>query len=381
MSFPEGGSATAGDDFKAISGFSITLPAGRTRATGRFDLVPVNDNVPEEDEFVHVIAELGVPGQPGHVPTVGWPMPRIFDDDIESKRFVLSASPREILEDGGAQAVTVTARLDAAARTAPTSVTVAVDPLNQQFGRLSSPGSDFATNAPVTITIAQGQLSGQTTVTVTPVDDSLAEGPETVVFEGSAPGLSGLPKRAPVTIVDNERASTRIELSATPTGVAEGAEGEAVVRLRAQLDGDEPDDPIKIRIRATGGSAVAGEDYLAGPPRGEPFVAGIDFEALIGFGDNFWEGSLRLRIEDDNRNERPESIQLEATAEGLAAGRETITITDNDSPSSAILLSLSPPSVAGVGHAPHRPFRGGAERRGARVGNARAGRRGDRGDG
>ena len=106
----------------------------------------------------------------------------VADNETASTRVVLTVSPPSVEEEAGPTPVTLTGTLDEAARTSDTAVTVTVS-----AGTAST--EDFAEVADFTLTIAAGQTSGTATFTLTPVDDNVDEPEETIVVEGTTPGL------------------------------------------------------------------------------------------------------------------------------------------------------------------------------------------------
>ena len=118
-------------------------------------------------------------------------------------------------EDDGATEVTVTASLDAGARTAATEVTVSV------AGDTATAGTDFTAVDGFTVTISAGQTSATSTFTFIPLQDDTAEGAETVTVSGMS--TSGLPVTSAVlTLTDDDTASAAIALALDPGSVAEG---------------------------------------------------------------------------------------------------------------------------------------------------------------
>ena len=106
-------------------------------------------------------------------------------------------------------------------------------------GGSATAGADYAATG-ATLTIAAGAAQGTATVTLTPVDDRLDEGNETVQVGGTAGTLAVAP--APVTITDDDERGVTV----TPAvlTVAEGDSGTYTVALNTQptADGDGADD-------------------------------------------------------------------------------------------------------------------------------------------
>ena len=124
-------------------------------------------------------------------------------------------------EDGGEQTVTVTATLNAGARTADTVVQVTVE-------AGTALAADYTATS-VTLTIPADQAGATGTLTVTPVDDAIAEGDETLTVSGTSP----LPV-TPATLIlgDDDSESTSIALALQPDEVSEDG-GEQTVTVTA----------------------------------------------------------------------------------------------------------------------------------------------------
>ena len=135
-----GGTATAVDDYAQVSPFTITIPAGSPGETRTFTFVPVDDDIDEPGETVQLQGTAsGL--------TAESTILQITDDDAPSTSFTLSANPTSFSEASAPRTVTVTARLDAAARTVNTDIQVTLS------GGTATAGSDYETIAAFTITI------------------------------------------------------------------------------------------------------------------------------------------------------------------------------------------------------------------------------------
>ena len=119
VSWTATGTATAGTDYAAVSGFTLTIPANQTSRTRTLAFTPTDDNVAEGDETVVLSASASGTGLADGSATL-----TIRDDETASTAIALSASPARVSENGGARTVTLTARLDAGARETATEVTV-----------------------------------------------------------------------------------------------------------------------------------------------------------------------------------------------------------------------------------------------------------------
>ena len=315
-----GGTATSGTDYTAVSNFTVTINANQTSGTATFMFTPTDDNVAESDETV--ILSGSATDLTGDTAIL-----TITDDDTASTAIALSVSPSSAAEDAGVTTVTVTATLDEAARGAATSVTVS------RTGGTATSGTDYATVNNFTLTIAANQTSGSATFTFTPTDDSVAESDETVILSGSAPGLTG--DTATLTITDDDTASTAVALNVSPDSAAEDA-GATTVTVTATLDEAARTTATTVTVSRTGGTATSGTDYAA---------VG-NFTVTIAANQTSGTGTFTFTPTDDSVAESDETVILSGSATDLTGDTAILTITDDDTASTAIALSVSPGIVA-----------------------------------
>ena len=170
-----GDSATSGTDYDAVNNFTVTISSGQTSGTGTFTLTPMDDNVAEGEETLTVSGSAdGLTGDTAAL--------TLTDDDPASTAIALTLNPTSVAEDAGGTEVTVTASLDAGARTEATEVTVSVG----DMGDSATSGTDYDAVNNFTVTISSGQTSGTGTFTLTPMDDNVAEGEETLTVSGTS---------------------------------------------------------------------------------------------------------------------------------------------------------------------------------------------------
>ena len=177
----------------------------------------------------------------------------LSDDDIASTGIELTLNPMRVTEQGGQQTVTVTAALNAGSRTQDTVVQVSV------AGDTATVGDDFGAVGNFSITIPANQPSGQNTFSLTPVNDVIAEGDETLQVSGTSPlTVNGVM----LTISDNDTASTGIELSLNPTRVTEQG-GQQTVTVTAALNAGARTQDTVVQVSVAGDTATVGDDFGA----------------------------------------------------------------------------------------------------------------------
>ena len=315
-----GDSAVSGTDYDAVSGFTVTIPAGQTSGSASFTFTPTDDQVAEGPE------EITVRGTASGLTVAGATL-TLNDDDSVSSSVSLSLSPASVPEDGGAARIEVTAELDGAASTQPTTVNVRVG----RSGDSAVSGTDYDAVSGFTVTIPARQTSGSASFTLTPTDDQVAEGPEEITVHGTASGLTVAD--ATLTLNDDDRASGAVSLSLSPDAAREDG-GAARIEVTAELNAAAGAQPttVSVSVGRSGDSAVSGTDYDA--------VSG--FTVTIPAGQTSGSASFTLTPTDDQVAEGPEEITVRGTASGLTVADATLTLNDDDQASSAVSLSLSP---------------------------------------
>ena len=220
-------SAASGTDYTSVDEFTITVAAGATSATGEFQLTPTNDSFGEGDETI------SVSGRPTGPPAVvqGTEV-TIVDDETPSTAISLSVSPNNLSEGASATTLTVTGTLNNDARSSATNVTVMVGAASDT----AVEGTDYGTVGSLTLTIGAGAQSATTTFQLSPTDDDRDETDETLTVSGTttADGLSVT--SATVTITDDDTAG--VTVSPTTLTVAEGESESYTVVLTSQPSGN-----------------------------------------------------------------------------------------------------------------------------------------------
>jgi hypothetical protein len=222
VSYSVAGTATAGTDYTALSG-TVTIAANATSAT--ITVTPIDDTIAEGNETVIVTLTSGTGytvGSPGSATVT------IADDEAPSPTVTITASDPSAAEPSDPGTFTVTRSV---------SATSALD-VSFTLGGTATEGIDYTALAR-TVTIPASQTSA--TITVTPIDDSLVEGPETVIVTLAAgTGYTvGAPSSATVTIADDES-------GALPTVTIVATDDHAA----------EPNDPGEYTVTRTGNAAA-----------------------------------------------------------------------------------------------------------------------------
>ena len=186
-------SATSGVDYRTVEDLNMTIRSGATSATGSFTLAPTNDTQGEGDE------RISLTGSAGELTLTGTQV-TIVDDEPPSE-VALEVSPASIGENAGATRVEVTARLKGTVRPDATIVTVVVGHADDD----ATQGTDYQMVDDLTLTIPAQSMRATSRFTLTPTNDNIREGPETVSVTGSATGLTVTGTH--IAITDDEEAA------------------------------------------------------------------------------------------------------------------------------------------------------------------------------
>ena len=339
-----GGTATEGEDYTATTA-TLIIASGELSRTGVLHLTPLNDEIVEGDETAQITGTAdGLDVTPAEV--------TITDDDDEPTGITLRVTPNSVSEGDGDTVLNIKAVLTGGdRRPVDTMVTLSVqgaalpvdgdgDTSNigaaetitaASFDDFSvSPASPEGDADPPGQIIPAGEIDATARLTLTVVDDQTAEGDETALVHGTADGLPVTP--APLTITDNDRDPTGIQLSVTPWDIGEG-DGAMDLLVTATLTGGAArtaDTLVSLSVH--GLSALAGEDYS------EPsnVTLTIPAESLSG------AATLTLTLLDDDISEDNEDLKVRGTnaAPGFPVTGALVSIDDNDAEPTGVTLSL-----------------------------------------
>ena len=309
------GTATSGTDYAAVTNFDITIAANATSGTGTFTLTPTDDSSVEGDETI------GISGS-GTLLTVTGTSLTLSDDDTYA--ITLSASPTSVAEDASGTSVTVTATAGSAISSART-VSVVVG----GSGDGATEGTDYATVADTTITIAANATSGTVAFTLTPTQDTSAEGEETIGITGS--GTLMTVTGTSIKITDDDVRT--ISLSANKSTVGEGAGATTVTVTATANSAVSEATTVTVSVGASGDGATEGTDYST--------VA--DFDITIAKDATKGTGTFTLTPTDDTDYEEEESVSMSGSSSPHTVTGTSLNIGNNDG--IGISLSASPSSV------------------------------------
>ena len=322
----------------------------------------------DEDEFVTITHEVWDENTncPPSLHGVAPVEVQVTDnDETTSTRVALSVNPARVSEGAGGTTVTVRAALNGAGRSGSTAVTVAVG----TPGDSATEGTDYETVDGLTVTIPADLTSGAVTFRLTPTDDAIREGVETISVTGTT-SVSGLTVTdAQLSITDNDRAPPPIDPRSSPRSqtvsfgssryrVREGETVEVTIRLSLASAGR-----LTIPLTAKNEDGASDDDY-SGVPKNVVFnggetVATFTFTAVtdgvnegtervtLGFGAVPSRVNVATRsaaeviiedvtIEDDRRGVRITPVALEV----MEGGRETYTVVLESAPTGPVTVTV-----------------------------------------
>ena len=314
-----GDQAQAGTDYAAVSGFTITIPAGQSSGQQSFTLTPTDDTADEPNEALTVHATAA--GLSVADATV-----TITDNDGAAPTAArLIVNPAAVAEDAGATQVTVTATL-VGSGTLSQSTTVSVNVGSQGDGAVS--GADYAAVSGFTITIPAGQSSGQQSFTLTPTDDTADEPNEALTVHGTAAGLSVAD--ATVTITDND-ADPQASATVRFAQAAYTLDEDARLRIDVVMSPVQTTEVV-VRYSLHAASATLGGSADVRVLGDRRAGAGYDGEVVFAAGET--RRVLYLSSVDNDIVEPDEEviISLAAHTGNVSVGTPTtVTLTDDDS--------------------------------------------------
>ena len=320
------GSASLGSDYTVtvtggtLSGNTLTFAAGSATAT--VTVTPVDDAVVEGPETVTLTVAIGV----GY--TVGVPgnaSGSISDNDTAVSVAATDAAGAEQLKDPIVFTVTRTGMVSGSTIVGlGWSGTAALTDYT-----VTASGAMLDSNAS-TLTFTANATSA--TVTLTPVDDAVAEGAEGVTLTlKTGTGYSlGSPASASGTIADNDVAA----LSAGSASVTEGDKNTSTVNVSITLSNPSSQTITVVVTTTATGSAAAGSDFVAKT-------------ATVTFAPGATTATFAVSIVGDKVKESTETfnVVLSSPTGGatIANATGTVTIVDNDG---AMMAAADAPASA-----------------------------------
>ena len=307
-----------------VSPDSLTFTRDNWQTTQTVTVTGQNDNLDDGDQRYRI--ELVTSSADSNYNTSSTIPATNTDDDDAPTAITLTATPDTITEAGGTQAITITATFEGGIAVTDTT-TIALDIVGSAT-RMTDYG--IAESAP-TITIPAGATTGSTTLTITPVADTVADDAETIIIDGIASGAITLAAVSETTITIRE---TGLNLSvATLTTSENGTTSHFTAALLTQ-----PTDPVTVAITSSNIS------------EGTVSPASLTFTV-----DN-WQTAQTVTVtgQDDNLDDGDQRYRIELVTSSAdpnynTSSTITATNTDNDDAPTAITLTATPAIITEAG--------------------------------
>ena len=205
-------------------------------------------------------------------------------------------------------------------------------------------GEDYSATT-ANVVIPAGQSSVTTTVTLTPVDDNIAEDNEIARLTAKSTALTGSDGLG-IVIEDNDMEPVEVVITATPDALDETA-GLTPLDVTASLVGQTARQVVTVVTVTTGsGTATVGEDFEA-----------ASITLTVPVGETSASGTLNLTVNDDTAHEGDETLEISGNAPGLMVTSTSVTIRDDDTAPTSIGLSVTASPVTEGGGAVSLPVR------------------------
>ena len=257
------GTATAGQDYLAFETQTLEFPAGtESGAVQTISLTSVADGSMEgapETVYLELVPQGGdgIDGSPVF-------QVNLLDADQATIGFVQASQ-----DTAGEGAASYTAAV-ALTLTPGSTLDVDVSMLIIDAGASATAGEDYSAFGPQLMTFPAGSSSGsQQMVTVTVLDDAVAEGPETIMLQLQSTGsgaILGSNTSHGLVIVDDDGAPAGLFTAQMgPSGTEQGLAYNAAIDLGSQVVDAGPNGGTRVRITNQGtGPMVLGAPVLSG---------------------------------------------------------------------------------------------------------------------
>jgi PKD repeat protein len=321
VSYAIAGTAANGFDYNTLYG-TITIPQGSS--SGIITVTPADD---EEYEGTETIVLTVSPSSAYRVGSPTSATVSIVDNDLPA---VSVATTTPSLPESGA--------VKGEFKISRTGVTSAALVVNYAMSGTATKGTDYVNVPAASVTIPAG--SATASVLVTPIDDTLYEGNETIVLTltGSALYNVASPNNAKTTIIDNDLPTVTVAAADPNASETDSDPGQFTITRTGITTA-----PLVVSYGLSG-TATNGSDYtvLAGPLGSVNILAGAS------------SATVTVKPIDDAEYEGDETVVLTLTGNPAyqlgAPGTATVTIQDNDLPTVSIVATS--PNAAEIGPVP-----------------------------
>ena len=247
----------------------------------------------------------------------------VSDDETVSTEVTLTVDPAAVDEGDDATTVTVTGTLNGGTRAAATVVTVSVG----DAGDAATEGTDYGTLGSVTLTIAAGSTSGTTTFTLTPSDDDVDEANEALTVAGSTTAAGFTVNPTTVTIADDDERG--VEVGVTALTVSEGGDATYTVVLES-----EPTGNVTVTPSVSGNTEVTVSGTLTFTPSDWAQAQTVTVSAAQDADAATDTATIGHAVAGGDYG-----------ANSVAAGDIAVTVSDDETVSTEVTLTVDPAAV------------------------------------
>ena len=240
-----------------------------------------------------------------------------------STEVTLTVDPAAVDEGDDATTVTVTGTLNGGTRAAATVVTVSVGvPVD---GAVE--GTDYATVNGFTLTIDAGLTTGTQTFTLTPADDDVDEANEALTVAGSTTAAGFTVNPTAVTIADDDERG--VEVGVTALTVSEGGDATYTVVLES-----EPTGNVTVTPSVSGNTEVTVSGTLTFTPSDWAQAQTVTVSAAQDADAATDTATIGHAVAGGDYG-----------ANSVAAGDIAVTVSDDETVSTEVTLTVDPAAV------------------------------------
>lgn len=317
VSFNLAGTATAGTDFQTIP-TTVSFAAGQSTATVTINVI--DDTIVDPAETVSIQLVSGTGYQLGTSGTAG--TLTIVDDENPNAPPVISITGTDVATAETATGETANGGLVTLTRAGNPANPLVV---NYNLGGTATNGTDYQT-LPTTVSFAAGVSTA--TIPITVIDDTLAEGNETITItlaSGTGYTLDASQTATTVTVTDNETVSAlpTVTIASTDATAAEVVAGGVVDNGLYTVTLSAPATAALVVPYTVTGTATSGTDFTA-------------LTGSVSFAPGATTATIPLTVLDDTQQETSETVVITlGTGTAYQLGTTTtasVTISDNDTP-------------------------------------------------
>ncbi|MCY4204187.1 MAG: hypothetical protein OXE92_00490 [Bacteroidetes bacterium] len=302
--------------FQQVQGVSLTIPAGTSKGSVEFEILPKNNTSHQPNGIVHIGSTSPLLLETAQI--------ILENDDAPPTGIALKVTPSSISEGDG----TIPLTIEALVQGGTTFITENVLTVSTRSSGEPS-AVDFTPIPDFQLKIPAQSLSATTVIELIPENDLLDEQDEIVTF--SAPLVS---ESATLTIVDDDAEPEGINISLNPTEIAEDA-GETKISVMAHVNGSTRYATDKLLNLTVTGSGI---------PHVVRYTLTAPTTIMLPAGHELVSTTITVSPEDNLLDEGDEILTITASDDQVRSSAE-LTLIDDDAEPSGFVLSVTPEIV------------------------------------